>query len=515
MPRLALKPDSSFFRKIAIGAVGTREVQADLTLHGHKIVELERGALTTKLWKSVKRKRVRIPDLLCLNCGLRIESRAKTKTELAMSHSPGEIERAWDFGMVNQDWIAFPVCEAARERHWSSGRLDMESSYWHERNWVNWQRKGQINYFDVISLRAVPHSGETTKGVTEGSETSISWPTMFANFDAFVESIGEKRITLQNLETGRRNTRHLPDSLKVWVSPGEEVKANRVLASVVKPLMADQLCCTGKLPVGQIDRLISSRERTQRFTGVKLARLRTSQNYCDEIQALAYDPEEDFYIRLEAVSYLASVCNRNAAEEFDTFLKTPDEPVQLEAIIALGETATPNAIALLCSILDDTDRPYFMRSAAAWSLSQIKSDNATERLVQAFTDMDQNIREEALEGIVSLGGTAVPILLTGLSEVEPDIAAGCAEALRQYSPLPDATLPEIVRLAEQSQWAVWLLGHLPRERVVTLVDDLRDSKPSLHYAVTLLWSFIENWIARRWELSPYATFTRLDEDGDV
>ena len=510
MPRLALKPDSSFFRKIAIGAVGTREVQADLTLHGHKIVELERGALTTKLWKSVKRKRVRIPDLLCLNCGLRIESRAKTKTEISMSHSPGEVERAWDFGMVNQDWIAFPVCEAVEEKHWSSGRLGNESSYWHERNWVNWQRTGQINYFDVSSLRTVPHSGETTKGVTEGSETSISWPTMFANFDAIVESIGENRITLKKLETGRRISRNLPGFLNVWVSPDEVVQANRVLASVAKPLMADQFCCTGEFPVGHIDRLISSRERTQRFTGIKLARLRSSHDFCDDIQVLANDPEEDFYIRLEAVSYLSSVCNRNAAELFNTFLQSPDEPVQLEAVIALGETATPNAIDLLCSILDDTTRPYFMRSAAAWSLSQIKSDQATERLIKAFTDMDQDIREEALEGIVSLGGAAIPVLITGLSEVDPDIASGCAEALRQYRPLPEATLPEIVRLADQSQWAVWLLGNLPRERVVTLVDDLRDSNPTLYYAITLLWSFIENWIARRWELNPCATFERSE-----
>lgn len=41
MPRLALKPDSSFFRKIAIGAVGSRAICTDLSLHGHNMVELE------------------------------------------------------------------------------------------------------------------------------------------------------------------------------------------------------------------------------------------------------------------------------------------------------------------------------------------------------------------------------------------------------------------------------------------------------------------------------------------
>ncbi len=69
------------------------------------MVELERGSLDTKLWKDVKRKRVRIPDLVCVNCGLRVESRAKAKAELTMSHSESDAERAWDFGMVDSDYV--------------------------------------------------------------------------------------------------------------------------------------------------------------------------------------------------------------------------------------------------------------------------------------------------------------------------------------------------------------------------------------------------------------------------
>ena len=136
MPRLAFKPDASFFRKIAYGAVGARAVCADLDEHGHRMVELERGSTETKLWKDVKRKRVRIPDLVCTRCGLRVESRAKTEAILSMSHSPAEDTRAWDFGLVDDDCVAFPVCDTADEDHWSSGRLGRDVSYWHERNWV-------------------------------------------------------------------------------------------------------------------------------------------------------------------------------------------------------------------------------------------------------------------------------------------------------------------------------------------------------------------------------------------
>ena len=78
MARLSFKADSRFFRYLSIGAVGARAVCTDLQERGHAIVELENGSTDTKIWKDVKRKRVRIPDLVCTRCGLRVESRAKT-----------------------------------------------------------------------------------------------------------------------------------------------------------------------------------------------------------------------------------------------------------------------------------------------------------------------------------------------------------------------------------------------------------------------------------------------------
>src|SRR5208282_3268087 len=50
-----------------------------------------------------------------------------------------------------------------------------------------------------------------------------------------------------------------------------------------------------------------------------------------------------------------------------------------------------------------------------------------------------------------------------------------------------------------SQWAVWLFGHLPRDQVATNIADLQQTSPALHYAISLLWSFMESWIACHWE----------------
>ena len=507
MPPLSLKPDSSFFRKIALGAVGCRHVAHDLERLGHHVAELERGAMDTKLWKDVKRKRVRIPDLVCQLCGLRIESRAKTKPALAMSHGSSDHERAWDFGMVNADIIAFPVCKAEEDERWSVGRLKEPVSYWHERNWIRWYPAGKVNYVRVAQFRAVPPDGETTKGVTEGAETSVKWKAWFSSRDGVVESIADQRVTTVRNSNGHRHTRTVPEELGIIVAPGEEIALHQILASRVRPENDSDLRCPGVAPEGQLSQLLASRERTLRFTGVKLARLQRNDSVRTTIASLEGDQEEDIYIRLEAAAYLVAVHGESASHLFARYLANTDQQIRLETVISLGEAGTDECVRMLSAILDDGQHPYFLRSAAAWCLSRIGGSEGCLRLVRAFGDVDRNLREEALEGIVSLNSDAIPVLLAGLQEMEPAIAAGCAEALRQHDALSDETIRELTtQLAGDapSIWAVWLAGHLPRERLVGAVADLQESAPELHYAITLLWSFVESWIARRWELQPNA-----------
>ena len=514
MPRLALKPDFSFFRKIALGAVGSRHVAQDMERLGHRIVELERGAMDTKLWKDVKRKRVRIPDLVCELCGLRVESRAKTRTDLSMSHSLSDHERAWDFGMVDADVIAFPVCKADEEEHWSIGRLKEPVSYWHERNWIRWHPQGKVNYVRVARFRAVPQDSATTKGVTEGSETSVAWKARFSRRNGVVEAVTGQRITIVRDGDGHRHTQTVPEPLRVFVARGEKIALNQILASRVRPESDHDLRCPGGLLDGHLSQLLASRERTQRFTGVKLARLRRNDFLGATIASLESDQEEDVYIRLEAAAYLVAVCGARAEGLFAPYLASLDQQIQLEAVITLGEAGTDKCVRMLSTIMDAGERPYFARSAAAWCLSRIGGPEACRRLVKAFGDVDRSLREEALDGIVTLDSDALPVLLSGLQEVDPAIAAGCAEALRQHGALSDETIRELTaRLAREnpSVWAVWLAGHLPRERLAGAVADLQQTAPDLHYAITLLWSFVESWIARRWELQPDANFPDSDD----
>jgi len=515
MARLAFKPDSSFFRKIAIGAVGARAVAEDLDGYGHQIDELERGSTDTKLWKDVKRKRVRIPDLVCRRCGLRIESRAKTKAELSMSHSPTDEARAWDFGMVDADWVAFPVCEPAQEESWTAGRLGTTASYWHERNWIRWRTGVRVNYFTVGAFRAVTSTRTTTKGVTEGSETAIAWPATFATRSGIIEAVKGRKLTIRPAAGGRRMSRSIPENQHVLVVAGEMTETNQILGSAVASLTRSNLRCSGHLPDLHIANLLGSRERTQRFTGIKLARLRVEAAYQAAAGELVADSVEDIYIRLEAASYLASVCGESARTLFRHHLDSPDPQARLETVIALGEAGTPEAVAILSELLDAPEQPHFLRSAAAWCLGRIGDDVSIERMMRAFADVDQDIREQALESLAILGASATSTLLGGLRAQDPAIAAGAAEALRQQQPLSRAIIEQIageLRSTQPSPWSVWLFGHLPRDQVASAIADLQQTAPPLHYAISILWSFVDSWIARHWELKRNGALSTISKE---
>ncbi|MCL6442273.1 MAG: HEAT repeat domain-containing protein [Alicyclobacillus sp.] len=508
MPRLSLKVDSSFFQKISLGAIGVRSVREDMDRLGHRMVELERGSSDTKLWKEVKRKRVRIPDLICLDCGLRIESRAKSNYEISMSHSYADQERAWDFGMVDSDIVAFPVCKMKSESNWSVGRLRDDISYWHERTWTSWARPTYINYFRVSDFRRVNPASSSTKGVTEGSETSIQWRAIFSTMTGVVESVENGKIRIRSF-SGRRYTWQNKRSIPVTVEEGQEVTEGQVIACEVPIIPKEELICPRTIDSNSISKLLRSRERTQRFAGVKLARLRKDHIHRDFINEIVNDTEEDIYVRLEGIAYLVSVCGE-PADIFRAYLTDKiDDQVRLETVITLSEVGTENVVHLLSEILDDPASPSYLRSASAWALSRIGTDSALKKLVKAFADISEDIKQEALGGIVSIGDRALALLTNTIVDSNNDIAAGSAEALRQLAqlaPLPESTIKDLsrfLRMERVPNWVVWLLGHLPRDHTAGAIAEIQDLNPEVHYALSILWCFTDSWISRYWDRNPY------------
>jgi hypothetical protein len=66
--------------------------------------KLERYSRSNKIW-ATKVKRLRLPDLLCVRTGLRVEVRAKSKLAIKMSDAPANPDRRWNTGLAPRDML--------------------------------------------------------------------------------------------------------------------------------------------------------------------------------------------------------------------------------------------------------------------------------------------------------------------------------------------------------------------------------------------------------------------------
>ena len=181
MPPSNFKDDDSFLQKLSLGAAGTKATIARLRELGYEPIELERGSTGYKIWKRIKIKRVRVPDVLCLRTGNRFESRAKSKLEISMSHSRTEPNRAWDAGLRPDDHVAVLVCEQV------------------EGSLVAWNVSSPIHFISVSDMREAVRQKRVAitepKGVEEGSEIRMIWPCTGANEESTVQEVGDKSIS--------------------------------------------------------------------------------------------------------------------------------------------------------------------------------------------------------------------------------------------------------------------------------------------------------------------------------
>jgi hypothetical protein len=186
LPNNSFKSDESFLEKLAVGAAGVNATINRLKDLGYQPIELERGSSGYKIWKKIKIKRVRVPDILCLQSGQRFESRGKTRLEISMSHSLKDPHRAWDAGMRPDDLVSFILFKKVDDTP------------------VNWEIASPIHFVHVEDMRESYSNGyiQTTKpkGVEEGSEIRVIWPCSIAREDSIVAEITEKTIKLNYLK---------------------------------------------------------------------------------------------------------------------------------------------------------------------------------------------------------------------------------------------------------------------------------------------------------------------------
>ncbi len=440
---MGFKEDADFARFLSMGAIGAAAVaehlRADL---GHAPVELERYAMANKVWQT-KVKRLRLPDIVCARCGLRVESRAKSDLSLVLSHSdsPG---REWDGGgMREDDLFAF-----VRVEIWSSS-----------------PRIGVPVYFETSALRRAASLARRSapKAPSEGSEVTLTWPSWVPKRSGRVIEIdADDRIVCQ-WDDGRRyrywQWRRWGETKHLYVEPGDPIidDGTPVAGVVEEP---STLKCPGE--TWTLPSSMQALDETERYAAVKVAGLLRRHELTGAITAITQD--NDWRLRLEAYASLARLkpdpwTVRIAGVVADTD-RVPEQ--KIEAVFVLSEIPNSTATMALKAIVADQGLASELRAAAAWGLGQGAAPKA-DLLFPFISDDDELVALHAITAIEQITDSEASRLSRWLA-TETKLAVPAAMVLQRLGRVEEL-LDACERGGRGRVWALRALGELPPNEV--------------------------------------------------
>ncbi len=482
------KSDDSFLRKLAIGAAGTNATIDRLISLGFSPVELERGSRGFKIWKKIKIKRIRVPDILCLKTGARFESRGKTKPEISMSHSLKDPKRAWDAGMRGDDYVSIVVFQQ-----------DAESP-------IDLKCISPVHFIMVRDLRdaftAKRVSITKPKGVEEGSEIRVVWTSAVANQQSTVSEVSGTRIRLTPIPSGRVQTVQLSRSKgTITLSPqvsereGQTVEANQIVAASVPVTIA--VACPPPVDEAYFIAKLASINLSERYAAAKALRYRGYITAQPSLEDRMNHAEEDIYVQLEAAAALAAHDHVAGWTFMETKLRSAvlDVPLetQLETLIVVSEITKPRSERLLIEVLRDVRRDEELRAGAAWALGQFATGSAATALVETFNSTALDVKTEAARALLRITGSQVAHVVGLLKTCRPDQRDGLSWVLARSGGFdPNAVL---VRADDNlRKWVSYIVGHGKAHLVEADVGAICKSDPDVYFAASVLWQILESWV---------------------
>ncbi|MEZ4725690.1 MAG: HEAT repeat domain-containing protein [Caldilineaceae bacterium] len=486
------KSDDSFLRKLAVGAAGTNATISRLKSLGFNPIELERGSTGFKIWKKIKIKRVRVPDILCLATGLRVESRGKTKLEISMSHSLNDPRRAWDAELRDDDRVSIVVFEQSDDSP------------------IDLQQVSPVHFISVSAMRRAFATGQVSitqpKGVEEGSEIRVVWTCAAAKQKAVVSEVEAGRISLIPDPTARRQIIQLSrskgkTSLTPQVKVGDTVDANQIVAAVVPVYTA--LSCPPPVAEDYFLDKLASVNLSERYAAAKALRYRGYTTAQPTLQARMNDVDEDVYVKLEAAAALAAYDNPAGWAFLEYQLRSPVMLVpletQLETIIVLSEIPKVHSERLLIEVLQDLNRDDELRAGAAWALGQFASTTAATALVDTFNASALEIKVEAARALLRIAEPQIPHLVELLLTGDPTKRDGIAWALARTGKFNPANL---LKGADDNlrSWISYIVGYGKERFTQADVEAICQADPEVYFAASVLWQILASWV---YELREY------------
>lgn len=479
--RRAFKSDVSFLEKISMGAVGTQRVFTHLREQGHDPLELERGSMSFKIWKNIKIKRIRMPDILCVACGRRVESRAKSTFEISMSHSFSDPERGWDYGLQDEDFVALVICKRTGDKP------------------IDWQADELVQYISVQDLRAAYGDNlillEKTKGAEEGFETRVKWPAVIAKSVGVVDVVTSERIQYRRRSDNRIITHSLSKQgirLQPLVHEEETISQNQVLASVIP--VVRQFPCSREADQEYYIQRLSSSSLSERYTAAKALSTFQSNLTSKALSNKIGESHEHIYVKLEAAVSLA----RHDEEQGWHFLTRclSDDYLQnrLEAIIALGEIPVNRSCQLLSSVLIDERQHPEIRAGAAWALGELRNESAISVLIDSFSTISDAIRVEAARALAKLSSSFSDKVLEEFRQVAPEKRPPLAWAISKSGRSKLEDLINALVDDDTRHWVAYILGTQEQQKYISQIEMLRQRDPEVYFAVTVLWKIMTSWV---------------------
>lgn len=470
---MGFKEDADFARFVSVGAIGTAAVANHLENQlDHRPIELERYAMANKVWQT-KVKRLRLPDLLCVRCGLRVESRAKSKLKVMLSHSdtPG---RKWDDGgMRNEDLFAFLLADINQDP----------------------PHCGPPIFFTTAALRASISNAKQSapKAASEGSEITLTWPCWVpAKRGRFVHIDSEDRIVFEG-EDGKVQRywqwRNWTGPRFVYSEPGEFFQGDeKVLAGVVE--QESNPVCSGDS--WDLVAALHSSDVVERYAAVKAAGALEHRGLVGVLAGVGESSHEDWRIRLEAQVALARL---EPVPWISQIMRQIDEPEteadqQMEAVLAISELPSDTAAEALAGISAHSGLPTELRAAAAWGLGQ-GAARKPEMLLDRIIDAEPLVALHAISAVDELTGELQRILVGWIAGDDAIRASAAAQLLQRHGCV-DSLLDASQTGGNARLWALRALGELPPALVRCLAGDRLTSE--IEGVLLPMWLGQDDWL---------------------
>ena len=476
---MGFKADTSFLRFLSMGAVGARQTMAQMRNAGFEPIELERYCTSNKIW-STKVKRLRLPDILCVRTGLRVEVRAKSDLKIRMSDATANPERRWHTGLRDTDLSAFIACV--------------------DENGTPVAAEEAV-FFTVGDLRLTEAQSELgpAKSASEGAERDRTWASIVPKRNGVVQHVDATtmRVVMNADSQAPQRTQTYQLRGKVpYVQSGESFVAKAsILAGIPsKRVTLDAYRNQRYDPMVEI----AAANPIDRYAAVKSLAFRADKRaVATSAIEQRLDIESETRVRLEAAGAGASLGSAKAQELLEAFVWAYDAAdLRMEAVLILTESKRVSARPILLRIATD---PQFaddeIRQAAVWGLGKAGLAQYGD-LVPFLGDRDPDVVLHAIAGFgPDVSAPVIDDLIRVLVEPNSRNAPAASEALRHIgSDLAVGRVTQAARGVEApSEWLLVTLGRFPESKVR---DALAGDPLLSRVSPILLLSGQSNWLAQ-------------------